>query len=70
MLTDFPNPLKTPRRHPVAVMFGILIGFFVAIIGFNLVEYRAGQAVLVEVEVPAVKEIEDKTLASCFLTDT
>jgi hypothetical protein len=35
-------------------VLGVLIGFFVAIIGFNLAEYRAGQAVLVEVEVPAV----------------
>ena len=51
-----------------SLVLGVLIGFFVAIIGFNLVEYRAGQAVLVEV--PAVEEIEDKTLASFFLTDT
>ncbi len=37
-----------------SLVLGVLIGFFVAIIGFNLVEYTAGQAVLVEVEVPAV----------------
>ena len=37
-----------------SLVLGVLIGFFVAIIGFNLVEYRAGQAVLVEV--PAVIE--------------
>ena len=41
-----------------SLVLGVLIGFFVAIIGFNLVEYRAGQAVFVEV--PAVEEIEDK----------
>jgi len=33
-------------------VLGVLIGFFVAIIGFNLAEYRAGQAMLVEA--PAV----------------
>ena len=37
-----------------SLVLGVLIGFFVAIIGFNLAEYRAGQAVLVEV--PAVIE--------------
>jgi len=31
-----------------SLVLGVLIGFFVAIIGFNLAEYRAGQAVLVE----------------------
>jgi hypothetical protein len=39
-----------------SLVLGVLIGFFVAIMGFNLVEYRAGQAVLVEVEVPVVVE--------------
>jgi len=47
-----------------SVMFGILIGFFVAIIGFNLVEYRAEQAVFVEV--PVVEEIEDKSFVFEF----
>ena len=37
-----------------SLVLGVLIGFFVAIIGFNLVEYRADQAMLVEV--PAVIE--------------
>ena len=46
------------------LFLGVLIGFFVAIIGFNLVEYRAGQAVLVEV--PAVEEIEDKSFVFEF----
>ena len=41
-----------------SLVLGMLIGFFVAIIGFNLAEYRAEQAVFVEV--PAVEEIEDK----------
>ena len=47
-----------------SLVLGVLIGFFVAIIGFNLVEYRAGQAVLVEV--PAVEEIEDKSFVFEF----
>jgi hypothetical protein len=34
-----------------SLVLGVLIGFFVAIIGFNLVEYRAEQAMLVEVPV-------------------
>ena len=37
-----------------SLVLGVLIGFFVAIIGFNLAEYRADQAVLVEA--PAVIE--------------
>ncbi|HIF76097.1 MAG TPA: hypothetical protein EYQ33_13830 [Gammaproteobacteria bacterium] len=34
-----------------SLVLGVLIGFFVAIMGFKLVEYTAGQAVLVEVPV-------------------
>ena len=47
-----------------SLVLGVLIGFFVAIMGFNLVEYRAGQAVLVEV--PVVEEIEDKSFVFEF----
>ena len=47
-----------------SLVLGVLIGFFVAIIGFNLVEYRAEQAVFVEV--PAVEEIEDKSFVFEF----
>ena len=47
-----------------SLVLGVLIGFFVAIIGFNLVEYRAGQAMLVEV--PVVEEIEDKSFVFEF----
>ena len=75
-MQDFASYRNTP--NPVALeahdtdwspdipslVLGVLIGFFVAIIGFNLVEYRAGQAVLVEV--PAVEEIEDKSFVFEF----
>jgi len=47
-----------------SLVLGVIIGFFVAIIGFNLAEYRAGQAVLVEV--PVVEEIEDKSFVFEF----
>ena len=47
-----------------SLVLGVLIGFFVAIIGFNLVEYRAGQAMLVEV--PVVEETEDKSFVFEF----
>jgi len=47
-----------------SLVLGVLIGFFVAIIGFNLVEYRAEQAVFVEV--PVVEEIEDKSFVFEF----
>ena len=47
-----------------SLILGVLIGFFVAIMGFNLAEYRADQAMLVEV--PAVEEIEDKSFVFEF----
>ena len=48
-----------------SLVLGVLIGFFVAIIGFNLVEYRAGQAMLVEA--PAVlEEVEEKSFVFEF----
>jgi hypothetical protein len=65
-MQDFASYRNTPKTVASAaystdwtpdipsLILGVLIGFFVAIIGFNLVEYRAGQAVLVEV--PAVIE--------------
>ena len=40
-----------------SLVLGVLIGFFVAIIGFNLVEYRVGQAVLVEVPVVSMNSM-------------
>jgi len=42
-----------------SVMFGVLIGFFVAIMGFKLAEYRADQAVLVETPV-VIEEVAKK----------
>ena len=41
-----------------SIIFGVLIGFFAAFIGLKAAEYRADQAVFVEV--PAVEGIEDK----------
>ena len=41
-----------------SIIFGVLIGVFVAFIGLKAAEYRADQAVFVEA--PAVEEIEDK----------
>jgi hypothetical protein len=41
-----------------SIILGVLIGVFVAFIGLKGAEYRAGQAVFVEV--PAAEEIEDK----------
>jgi hypothetical protein len=65
-----PNPVASEAHDTdwtpdiPSLVLGVLIGFFVAIIGFNLAEYRAGQAVLVEV--PAVEEIEDKSFVFEF----
>ena len=42
-----------------SIIFGVLIGVFVAFIGLKAAEYRAGQAVLVEVPV-AVEEVVKK----------
>ena len=43
-----------------SLMMGILVGVFVAIIGFKVAEYRAEKAVLVET--PAVEEeVEEKS---------
>ena len=47
-----------------SVMMGVIVGVFVAIIGFKVAEYRAEQAVLVEV--PAVEETEDTPLVLEF----
>ena len=41
-----------------SIIFGVLIGVFVAFIGLKAAEYRADQAVFVEVS--AAEEIEDK----------
>ena len=40
-----------------SLVMGVIVGVFVAIVGFKVAEYRVDQAVLVEV--PAVEEIED-----------
>ena len=42
-----------------SIIFGVLIGVFVAFIGLKAAEHRAGQAVLVEVPV-AVEEVVKK----------
>ena len=42
-----------------SIIFGVLIGVFVAFIGLKAAEYRADQAVLVEVPV-AVEEVVKK----------
>ena len=47
-----------------SLMMGVIVGVFVAIIGFKVAEYRAEQAVLVEV--PAVEGTEDKPLVLEF----
>jgi len=65
-----PNPMASEANNTdwtpdiPSLVLGVLIGFFVAIIGFNLVEYRAEQAVFVEV--PAIEEIEDKSFVFEF----
>ena len=40
-----------------SVMLGVIVGIFVAIIGFKVAEYRMDQAVAIEI--PVVEEIED-----------
>ena len=48
-----------------SVMMGVIVGVFVAILGFKVVEYRAEQAVLAEV--PAVlEEVEEKSFVFEF----
>ena len=47
-----------------SLMMGVIVGIFVAIIGFKVAEYRAEQAVLVEA--PAVEETEDTPLVLEF----
>ena len=48
-----------------SVMMGVLVGFFVAIIGLKVAEYRADQAALVEA--PAVlEEVEEKSFVFEF----
>ena len=45
-------------------MVGVIVGVFLAIVGFKVVEYRAEQAVLVET--PEVEETEDTPLVLEF----
>ena len=47
-----------------SLMMGVIVGVFVAIIGFKVAEYRAEQAVLVEA--PAVEETEGTPLVLDF----
>ena len=47
-----------------SVMMGVIVGVFVAIVGFKVAEYRAEQAVLVEA--PAVEGAEDTPLVLEF----
>ena len=47
-----------------SVILGILIGVFVAIIGFKVAEYRATQTAAIEI--PIVEQIEDTTLTLDF----
>ena len=47
-----------------SIIFGVFIGVFVAFIGLKAAEYRADQAVFVEV--PAVEEIADTPLVLEF----
>ena len=48
-----------------SVMLGVLVGIFVAIMGFKVSEYRADQAVLIEA--PAVlAEVEEKSFVFEF----
>ena len=47
-----------------SLMMGVIVGIFVAIIGFKVAEYRAEQAVLVET--PEVEETEDKSFVFEF----
>ena len=73
---DFANYRNTPyleASEPVAsdwtldvpsLVMGVIVGIFVAIIGFKLAEYRAEQAVLVET--PKVEETEDTPLVLEF----
>ena len=47
-----------------SVTLGILLGIFVAIIGFKVAEYRATQTAAIEI--PIVEQIEDTTLSLDF----
>ena len=47
-----------------SVILGILLGVFVAIIGFKVADYRATQTAAIEI--PIVEQIEDTTLTLDF----
>ena len=47
-----------------SLILGLLIGVFVAIIGFQVAEYRATQTAAIEI--PIVEQIEDTTLTLDF----
>ena len=47
-----------------SLMMGVIVGVFLAIVGFKVVEYRAEQAVLVET--PEVEETEGTPLVLEF----
>ena len=50
-----------------SIIFGVLIGVFVAFIGLKAAEYRADQTVIFEV--PVVEEIEDKPFVFEFYNE-
>tara|TARA_B100001250_G_scaffold329969_2_gene294760 strand:+ start:176 stop:451 length:276 start_codon:yes stop_codon:yes gene_type:complete len=65
------NDLKASEVHSTewtpdipSVIMGILIGIFVAIIGFKVSEYLATQ--IVPIEAPMVEQIEDTPLVLDF----
>ena len=70
-MQDFASYRNTPDSAPSeayssawtpdvpSIIFGVLIGVFVAFIGLKAAEYRAGQAVFVEVPA-AVEEVVKK----------
>ena len=59
-----PDALEWSPDIPSLVM-GVIVGIFVAIVGFKVAEYRADQVALVEV--PAVEEeVEEKSFVFEF----
>jgi len=60
---DNENPLEWQPDIP-SVMMGVLVGIFVAIMGFKVAEYRATQTA--SIETPLVEQIEDEPLVLDF----
>ena len=64
---SYRNPMYLEASEPEAVewtpdipslMMGVIIGAFVVIVGFKVVEYREAQAAAIEV--PVVETVEEK----------